>query len=224
MPLLVAALGSSVVLVIVAAVGVLPGDAAARAKRFGQPAPMTPGARAHRRAAISDATSLLDRLILPAGAQTSRTEPAGGGPTLTHPPQSTASGDLVDLHRWWVVPEQPEAVSEFLQSNAPAGSRVDLHGTSGFAGEIKSWVVGYEMEAEPDVLSSRSLLVEVVALPGGAAASALTRRRSGSRPARHETSCPRAPTCSKWRSRSRASNRCSQRAQPTPRPSQRSEP
>ncbi len=159
--------GVLLVLVIVAAVGLLPGEATARTKRFGQPVPTSPGARAHRHAAISDATTLLDRLLLPAGAKASRTEPVGGGSSLAHPAQTTASGDLVDLHRWWVVPEQPEALSEFFQSHAPAGSRLDLHGTSGFAGEIKSWVVGYEWGAKPDVISSRSLLMEVVALPGG---------------------------------------------------------
>ena len=111
--------------------------------------------------------SLLDRLVLPAGAQISRSEPAGGGSILTRPAQGTASGDLVDLHRWWVVPEQPEAVNEFHPVTHPAESHLDLHGTSGFAGAITSWVVGYQWEAEPDVLASRSLLVEVVALPGG---------------------------------------------------------
>jgi hypothetical protein len=86
---------------------------------------------------------------------------------LSRPAETTASGDRVDLHRLWVVPQRPEAVDEFFESHLPPGSRLAGHGTSGVAGEIKSWEVDYGWEAEPDVLSSRSMVVEIVALPGG---------------------------------------------------------
>ena len=134
------------------------------ARRFGT-IEMTPAARANQRAAVRDARWLLGRLLLPSGAQRSPTDPAGeSGLEAAWERPGTAA--LVDRHRWWIVPGEPEAVLAYIESHPSPGSRRGVRGTSSGPRGM-TWVVGYDWPAVRGVLQTRSLLVEVVALPGG---------------------------------------------------------
>lgn len=120
---------------------------------------------ANKRAAQQDAAALMAALRLPPGAASSSTEPAGGGTVLAKPPVRPATPNLIDDHRWWVVPGDPAAVLVFIRQHPPAGSTLFQSGSGnigpGFA------VLGYAWPARPGVLSSRWLVVETVSLPGG---------------------------------------------------------
>jgi hypothetical protein len=78
-------------------------------------------APANRQAAEADAASLLPLLALPQGAVESAAEPAGDSDRLAAPSQLPATPNLVDLHRWWVVPQSRAATIAFLQGRPPPG-------------------------------------------------------------------------------------------------------
>jgi hypothetical protein len=115
-------------------------------------------------AARSDATRLLAAVELPAGAMRSSTEPAGGGRWLAAPASYPATPNLVDNHKWWIVPGSAGAVLAYLNSHAPAGSK--LTGTSISNGPNIPTVqsVEFDWPARPNVLSQRALVIEVTDL------------------------------------------------------------
>ncbi len=119
-------------------------------------------------AARTDAAALLARLTLPAGAQSSAAEPSGAGAALANPGDRPATPNLVDDHGWWVVPGRPAAVLAFIKQHRPAGSRLDETG-SGNIGPGYG-VAGFSWPARARVLSTRRLVVEVVALSGASTA------------------------------------------------------
>ena len=59
-------------------------------------------------------------LGLPAGAVQVNSDPASGG-LLSGPAFVPASGNLVDLHDWWTVPGEPQAVEASIEAHPPAG-------------------------------------------------------------------------------------------------------
>ena len=126
------------------------------------------GPAANRRVARSDAAPLLMRLSLPPGAQRSAGEPTGDGSSLSRPGTSQATPNLVDDHAWWVVPSAAQTVLSYVEGHRPAGSKQVLtgSGTTGKRGAVFS-VVGFAWPAITGVLSTRWLVVELVALPGG---------------------------------------------------------
>jgi hypothetical protein len=128
----------------------------------------TSGANANKAAARSDAAALLARLTLPAGAQSSATEPRGDGGALASPGERPATPNLVDDHVWWLVPGSSKAVLSFIEKHTPAGSKLDETGSSNIAPGYR--LVGYSWPARAGVLSSRELVVEVVSLKGGSTA------------------------------------------------------
>jgi hypothetical protein len=118
---------------------------------------------ANERAARADATALLARLALPAGATPSASEPAGDGSALAQPavgPPLTTN--VVDDHAWWIVPGAPADVLAYVYAHRPAGSARVLAGTG--AGVA---FTGFDRPAVAGVLPLRRTLVAVVALPGG---------------------------------------------------------
>jgi hypothetical protein len=126
-----------------------------------RPASVSPAA-ANRAAARLDVTKLLSRLLLPAGAQRSATEPNGGGHALAHPISAPATPNLVDRHQWWIVPGTPKAVLAYISRHAPAGSRVVLTGSGSGPGGVTLTMVGYGWPAVPGVLGSRELVIGAV--------------------------------------------------------------
>jgi hypothetical protein len=127
------------------------------------------GTAANRRAARTDAASLLMSLSLPPGAQRSADEPAGDGSVLSRPATSPGTPNLVDDHSWWVVPGPAETVLSNVDAHRQKGSTHVLTG-SGTAGKgrLAFSFVGFAWPAITGVLSTRWLVVELVALPGGA--------------------------------------------------------
>jgi hypothetical protein len=126
------------------------------------------GGASNRRAASRDDELLLGRLVLPAGARSSSREPAGGGPTLAGPFERVATPDVVDRRAWWVVPGRPASALAFIRAHLPAGSRISASGSGGGRGNTTSWFLQLQWPPITGVLQERALIVELVALPGGA--------------------------------------------------------
>ncbi len=125
-----------------------------------------PTSASNRSRAQTDASARLAALNLPAGAQRSSTEPAGGGPALANSAGTPATPNLVDDHAWWVIPGSPQSVIAYIDAHPPAGSTYSLGGSGGSPQHVT--VTGFSWPAIVDVLSYRQLVVEAVTLPGGA--------------------------------------------------------
>ncbi len=123
-------------------------------------------AASNEAAAHSDATELLSKLVLPPGAKQSSTEPAGDHSALAGPSSFPATGNLVDLHRWWLVTGSPHSAIAYIRAHGPRGS--NLNETSTSSGDSATFVaVGYGWPSDLRVLASRELLIGAVQLPGG---------------------------------------------------------
>jgi hypothetical protein len=153
-------IGSSVVALIVAAV-----VAVASAASGGVYAGPGHTNATNTAAARADASKLLAAIQLPPGAVRSSVEPAGGGRYLARPAGYPATPNLVDRHGWWTIPGDPATVLAYLNSHAPPGSKLD--GSSTLEGPNIPTVnsVQYDWSQIPNVLSTRSLVVEVMSLP-----------------------------------------------------------
>ena len=97
---------------------VVVGPAAAKPTRTpGAAVPIEPR---NETVAKDDALALLSRLVLPPGATRSEREPAGDAGTLAHaftgPP---ATPNAIDYHAWWVVPESPASVIQYIEAHPP---------------------------------------------------------------------------------------------------------
>lgn len=112
----------------------------------------------NRAAARAEAPALLGRLALPPGAAASATEPAGDGGQLAQPFTRPATPNLVDVHGWWTAPGRPDAVLAYVRAHPPSGSRPSLRGAG---------LQGFGWRPRRGVLSTRELVVQAVALPGG---------------------------------------------------------
>lgn len=124
-------------------------------------------ARANRRAAVTDATGLLTRLTLPAGAAPLTAEPAGDHGTLARPAITLGPKDLVDRHAWWRVPGSPASVEAFIRRHLPHGATWAGGGSSsgGGAPSLQFATLGWRPIRQ--VAGDRDLVVGLVALPGG---------------------------------------------------------
>jgi hypothetical protein len=123
-------------------------------------------ASTNRDAARTDAAALLSRLRLPPGAIKVTSNPPGAGAALAHAFDAPATPNLVDEHGWWVVPMTPASLLAFVERQRPRGSRLEQ---SGF-GSKGPQMVGYGWPARLGVLSTRWLVIEVVALANGSTA------------------------------------------------------
>jgi len=126
-------------------------------------------AAANQSAAQSAAASLLASLTLPAGAIRSPTEPAGDGSVLAQPSSGpVASPNVVVEGAWWVVPGTPAQVLAYITAHPPAGSTRFIHGAGASgANGASSMFAGFSLPPIVNVLSTRSLVVDVVQLPSG---------------------------------------------------------
>lgn len=123
-------------------------------------------AASNEAAARADAARLESRLTLPASARASSVEPAGDHSALAGPWSFPATGNLVDLHQWWLVVGSPHSVLAYIRAHPPRGS--SLNGSSGSSGDPTNFAgLGFGWPADLRVLTSRELLVAAVQLPGG---------------------------------------------------------
>lgn len=129
-------------------------------------APLSAAARerANRQAAGRDAAALLTRVVLPAGATRSATEPAGDRHGLSGPAPFGAGTKHVDRFGWWTVAEPLDAVDAFVSAHVPRGGHLNSYGSGG---RPPSASVTYSFPPVGRVLGTRSLVVSMVALPGG---------------------------------------------------------
>jgi hypothetical protein len=135
----------------------------------GIPKPPPAVAAARRRRARADATTLLGRVRLPAGAEQLSSEPAGDGGMLSRPVSRPAiPTTLVDEHTWWRAPGSAASVLAYTRAHVPRGGRFRESGSQ--ATERGGIVSGYDGFVWPPVdrlLGSRELLVQITKLAGG---------------------------------------------------------
>lgn len=123
------------------------------------------GERANREAAERDAAQLLTRLVLPTGAVPSAAEPAGDQHYLSRPGQVPAAVNLVDRHRWWMVPEDETDVSQFVHAHQPKGTRNVTEGVGDGIG-ISTDSLTFALPSVGRSLGTRWVVVALVNLPG----------------------------------------------------------
>jgi hypothetical protein len=126
---------------------------------------LTPAEAERKAAAEVDAQELLGELQLPEGAVQDNSNPAGGG-WLGGAADVPATGNLVDLHRWWTVPGEPQAVERFIEAHPPGGSQRWISGSS-CGPEGCALVIGYSWPTASGVLRNPTLVIQLVALPEG---------------------------------------------------------
>ncbi|HEX3690353.1 MAG TPA: hypothetical protein VHV28_11665 [Solirubrobacteraceae bacterium] len=123
------------------------------------------GERANRRAAQRDAARLLAHPILPSNAIPSAGEPADDQHFLSRPGQVPAAVNLVDLHRWWTVPEDEALVSAFVNAHQPKGTR-GVTGGVGDGVDFTTESLTFKLPSVGRSLGTRWLVVAMVTLPG----------------------------------------------------------
>lgn len=134
-----------------------------------RPPPATsPRARANRRAARRDATSLVTKLNLPAGAASVSDEP-GHDHGYLHPlPLLESEFASATAHAWWTAPGDPQSVIEAIEADPPWAATRD--GT-GSGGNVKTGTseleVDYAWPPVTGVLGDRLLRVTVTRIGGG---------------------------------------------------------
>jgi hypothetical protein len=133
------------------------------------PTPSQAAAAARRRRARADATTLLGRVRLPAGAEQLSSEPAGDGGTLSRPVSRPAiPTTLVDEHTWWRVPGSAASVLAYTRAHVPRGGKFRESGSQATRrGDIVSGYDGFVWPPVDRLLGSRELLVQVTKLAGG---------------------------------------------------------
>jgi hypothetical protein len=116
-------------------------------------------------AAECDARSLLDRLVLPAGATRIAAEPHGDHTYLSVDPQG---GVNATVHGWWEVSESPVELIAFLRSHPPAGGVQSETGDEGNSRiGTSAETLTYQWPTIRGVLDLRELDLAVTALPNG---------------------------------------------------------
>lgn len=118
-----------------------------------------------RQLARREARRLFATVRLPAGAVASSRLPAGANRVLAQPGSRPGTPDLVDLHRYFIVPGQPSAVLAYLEDHPPRGAKEDGTGSYGVKGVTIETGVGFAVTHVPRALETADLEAEVVALP-----------------------------------------------------------
>lgn len=149
----------AVPLALAIAVGLAAADQGARMAAF--TAPHT------RQGAERDAAVVLDRVVLPAGAERLRREPSVEGRELASSGPHEAYVELVDRHAWWRVPGSWQSALAFVRAHPPAGSREFGSGSGSTSGRQTN---AYIMFGWPMMEGSRTrqLTVLVATTPGEA--------------------------------------------------------
>ncbi len=128
-----------------------------------------PTVASNRALAASVARGLLRRAILPAGARQVSSDP-GVGPWLSRASGLPATTLVVDVHRFWKVPGDPQTVIDYLRSHGPAGLTASSTSTGGLHGKTAYWGVVFSGRPIQGRVSEPELSLGVTAASGGASA------------------------------------------------------
>jgi len=93
---------------------------------------------ASRHQAIADADRLLVSAVMPPGSRPVAQLPESA---VAQPAQLPGCDPVEDAGRFWVLPQAPAAVTAFLVSHVPAGTRNSVQGGSTSEGRLTSFVV-----------------------------------------------------------------------------------
>jgi hypothetical protein len=129
----------------------------------------SPTEAANESVARPDAESLLAQLALPPGTTPSPSEPGEDDALLSRPGIGPlATPNVVDSHAWWRVPGAPSQVLAYVREHLPAGVTTVMR-SDGFTGpgRPQNEVEAFAWPPLANVLSTRWLAVNVVALPSG---------------------------------------------------------
>jgi hypothetical protein len=151
---------------LVCAVAIAQAATPAHSSSPGQPPPAETLA-ANRAAAYTDANQLLQRVVLPAGATQSSTEPAGDHGMLGKSAVLPLGLKAADDHAWWTVPGTLADAATFEQSHSPAGGKSSGSGSEG-GGKPARTIEDFVTFNWPPVgrtLGTRELVVSMVQLP-----------------------------------------------------------
>lgn len=124
----------------------------------------------NRRAAVRDAGERLAMLELPPGALRRSERPSGSGSELKSPPSEPSTPNLIDLHAWWVLPDQPLEALDWIKAHLPPGSTLGIEGSESKFGRTTSWDIGLEWPPIKGRVDERALLITVTARSGGGTA------------------------------------------------------
>lgn len=120
---------------------------------------------ARQKAAEHYVEGVIDHLILPPGSVASRLEPHGGGASLAGPPGGAARGgpETVTRHRFWTVPESPDATLRWIAAHAPQGARLEGRGSAGVRGQGTAyWSIRFTLPAGKRALTGGELFAQLV--------------------------------------------------------------
>lgn len=127
-------------------------------------------ALSRRDLALKDAAHLLTLVRLPSGSARVAKEPSGDSQLLGTAAESIADPNLVDLHRFFVAPQNAWTVYRYERSHPPLRSTsrggYNGYGTAGTSGNTNEWFVSYSWPPEKQLLDSRVLVISIAALPG----------------------------------------------------------
>jgi hypothetical protein len=112
--------------------------------------------------AIRAAQAMLDDTLVPAGSSISSTEPAGDGGKLRTPSRTYDTPNLVDLHRFYVVPGSAAGVAASMAQHPPSGSSLAFKGT-----HSDEQVVVFTWPTSGPLFNDQAVLVNAVPLAGG---------------------------------------------------------
>ncbi|MGO9965514.1 MAG: hypothetical protein ACLPUG_19080 [Acidimicrobiales bacterium] len=120
--------------------------------------------------ALRDAAYLLTLVRLPSGSVRVAKEPSGDSHLLGTAGQSIGDPNLVDLHSFFVAPQNAWTLYRYETSHPPSGSTsrggYNSYGTAGTYGNTDEWFVSYSWLPVTALLDSRVLVISIAALPG----------------------------------------------------------
>lgn len=123
---------------------------------------------ANRAAARRDVSSLLAKLVLPAGTVGLVSEPRGDNGYLKVNGPLEADEAHTLAHGWWVLAGTPEDVIAYVRAHPPAGGRLFGTGTAGNTHNgTSAESVYYQWAGVRNVLGYRELALTATALPDG---------------------------------------------------------
>ena len=124
---------------------------------------------ANKRAAQRQAPRLLRLLKLPAGAVAVSGDPSTGR-LLSTAPFRPATANVVDVHRFWVVPGDPQSVLAWFDGHPPGRSQANMRGASASSHGFATAWSGFWFGPATSSLSDRELVVTVARARGGGTA------------------------------------------------------
>lgn len=118
-----------------------------------------------------DAAYLLTLVRLPTGSARLTAEPSGDSHLLRTAAQSIGDPNLVDLHGFFVAPQNAWTLYRYERSHPPSGSTsrggYNSYGTASSYGNTDEWFVSYSWLPVKTLLDSRVLVISIAALPQG---------------------------------------------------------